>query len=76
MVLLNGQDYPNREELVEEFNKKAEQNISTGDVVVSAGLAVFDSDQDNTFHAVFERADKLMYVRKQELKGMGAITRE
>ena len=76
VVLLNGQDYPNREELVEEFNKKAEQNISTGDVVVSAGLAVFDSDQDNTFHAVFERADKLMYVRKQELKGMGAITRE
>ncbi|MBQ3281820.1 MAG: amino acid permease [Eubacterium sp.] len=76
VVLMNGHDYPEREELVAEFNRKVEQNLKDGKVVVSAGLADFDPENDHGFHAVFERADKLMYERKMELKSMGAITRE
>ncbi len=76
VVLLNGQDYPDREDLVAGFNKVAEDNIKSGKVVISAGLADYDSEVDDTFHEVIEKADKLMYARKLELKGMGAITRE
>jgi hypothetical protein len=31
---------------------------------------------DERLHDVFERADRMMYERKQELKRMGAKTRE
>ncbi len=76
VVLMNGQDYPERDELVAEFNKIVEQNIGTDKVVISAGLAEYKNGDDITFHEVFEIADKLMYTRKMELKSMGAITRE
>jgi hypothetical protein len=32
--------------------------------------------EDELLHDVFERADQMMYERKQELKRMGAKTRE
>lgn len=76
VVLMNSHDYPDRKKLVAEFNRKVEQNLKDGKVVVSAGLSDFDPEKDHGFHAVFERADKLMYERKMELKSMGAITRE
>ena len=76
VVLMNGQDYPERNELVYEFNRQIEQNVGTDRVVISAGLSEYVPGQDASYHAVFERGDKLMYERKMELKSMGAITRD
>ena len=75
-VLLQGQDYENRHRILTAINEHIEQNIGTNNVVASLGMAEFDPERDNTFHAVFTRADALMYERKQELKAMGARTRD
>jgi len=75
-VILCGRDYENRRALLDEINARIERNIGTGNVVASLGMADFDPATDNTFHAVFTRADGLMYERKKELKRMGAVTRD
>ena len=76
VVLINGLDYPQRQSLVEGFNRQVEANIGTGRVVISAGLTDFIPGEDHSFLHVFERADRLMYERKQQLKSMGAVTRD
>ena len=75
-IILRGQDYEHRHEILEAINRQIEQHLNTGNVVASLGMVDFDPETDNTFHAVFSRADGLMYERKQELKRMGAITRD
>lgn len=75
VVLINGQDYAEREVLLADLNRVVEENITGNGVVISAGMSAFDARYDNSFHAVFNRADKLMYTRKQQLKSMGVITR-
>ena len=75
-VILKGQDFENRQEIMGAFNEQVEKNLSAGGVVASLGLAEFDAKTDSTFHAVFARADGLMYERKKQLKSMGAITRD
>ena len=75
VVLLNGRDHRNRQELLEELNKQSETAISSGGVVIAAGLADFNREQDGSFHDVFEKADRLMYSNKQQLKEQGARTR-
>lgn len=75
VALLNGRDYPNRTELLEGFDRQVEENIGTGKVVVAAGMSDYDPLTDNCFFAVFERADKRMYERKDRLKQMGAKSR-
>ncbi len=75
-ILLKGQDFDNRNEILAALNERIEKNIGTGSVVASLGMTEFDPRQDNTFHAVFTRADGLMYQRKMELKSMGARVRE
>lgn len=76
MVLLNGNDYPERETLFKKFNETIKENIKCGKVVISAGITDYNPDEDFAFRIVFERADRLMYDRKVELKAMGARTRE
>ena len=68
VVLLEGKDYESGEKLLSEFNKKIEENLHSGKVVVSTGLDEFDPRFDISFSAVFERADKKMYERKCYLK--------
>ena len=75
-IILRGHDYEHRYEILGAINRQIEQHLNTGNVVASLGMADFDPETDNTFHAVFSRADGLMYERKQELKRMGAITRD
>ena len=75
-IVLRGQDYENRHEILSEINAHIEQNIGTGNVVASLGMSEFIPGTDNTFHAVFTRADALMYERRQVLKAMGARTRD
>ena len=58
------------------MDRRVESNIASGGVVVSARFADYDKENDKYYHDVFERADALMYVRKKQLKGLGAKTRE
>ena len=76
VILLEGHDFETREDIMTDINKQIEANIGTDKVIISLGLAIFDSENDKSFHEVFKRADDLMYSRKMELKNLGAIVRE
>ena len=76
VAVLTGRDYIVREELVKLLHDRSVRNIETGDAVVSGGMSDFDPEKDTNFHAVFERADTLMYEEKKLLKSMGAATRD
>ena len=73
-VLLQGRGYDSLKEDIDAFNRKAEENIASGGVVVSLGYATL-LPTDTELHEMFERADQMMYTRKKELKEMGAHTR-
>ena len=68
VAVLRGQDFENRERLMEAMDKRMEGNVHYGEVVVAASHSVFDKDNDVKFHDVFERADNRMYERKKWLK--------
>ena len=70
VVLINGRDYEIREDLMAELHRTSEQNLSTGGVVIAAGLSDYTGAQDERLHDVSERADHKMYERKRELKEM------
>ena len=76
VVLLQGHDYEQRKELLENINRQIEENLGCGKVVASLGMTEFEPENDQSFHEVFKRADGLMYQRKMELKSMGAVTRD
>ncbi len=76
VVILRGRDYLIRKELVLALHDRSVEHIRTKEVVISGGLSDFKPGEDTSFHAVFERADALMYEEKKLLKGMGAISRE
>ena len=71
VVLLTGHDYKERELLLEKLNQESEANIGNGKVVVAAGIADYLPGGDADAHSVFQRADRLMYSRKQQLKEIG-----
>ena len=75
MVVLHDKGYDSMEETLEAINREIESNISSDGVVISIGYSVL-TDDDEQLHDVFERADNMMYQRKQELKAMGARTRD
>ena len=68
VVILTGSDFENREEIKKQFDALIDTNNRDGKVVVSSGMAVFDSSVDESYTEVFIRADKNMYERKQALK--------
>ena len=67
-VILEGADHENREDLMERFHRQVEENRRTGRAVVSAGMAEYRPGVDFSFDRVFKRADRRMYLRKEELK--------
>ena len=73
VVILEGDDYKNRLQLIRKFNKVIERNIGTYEPIIAVGLSEFSPNNDNTFRAVFSRADERMYVRKKYLKQMKRI---
>ena len=75
VVLLQNEDFEQREALLEELNRRVEENIRTGRAVVSAGMADYEPG-DQQADAVLRRADQRMYERKKQLKEMGAAIRE
>ncbi len=75
VVILRGSDFDNRDLLKAQFDSLIDENRKNGKVIVSSGMAVFDSGIDESYTEVFIRADKKMYERKMELKaGEPAIT--
>ena len=73
-VILQGKGFDSMPEAISELNRIVEENIKSDDVVVSIGYSTYGPD-DKHLSDVFERADKMMYERKAELKSMGAQTR-
>ncbi|MCR4892453.1 MAG: GGDEF domain-containing protein [Lachnospiraceae bacterium] len=74
-VIMRSEDYDNRYRLLEEFNRQAEENIKTGKAVISVGMAELE-DGDRQLSDIFKRADESMYVRKMQMKKLGASVRE
>ena len=68
--------YEARQEIMDGINGKIEEHLGSGKVVASLGMAEYEPGNDASFHEVFKRADGLMYERKQQLKSMGAATRD
>ena len=68
VVFLSGDDYNNRDSILKKFNKRIEENLKTGDVIIAFGYADYATLPEKGYMRLFEKADKNMYLRKQELK--------
>ena len=69
VVVLRGQDYVDRENLVSVLKRQVEENIRLNEgPVVASGLAAFRPGEDHSVEDVFNRADGLMYEHKMLLK--------
>ena len=72
VVLLCGEDYKARDELLERLRKESHANGRTrSGPVIASGMSVYERGTDKDFSHVFERADKLMYENKRLLKSGG-----
>ena len=72
-ALLQGTDYKHRDELMQAFDKKAEEVDSVVSnpwekVDVAKGIAVFQPGADDGVEQVLRRADEQMYKDKKKLK--------
>ncbi len=72
VVILEGEDYENRVQLVEIFDKRIEDNQTNGQIIISCGLDEYNSQNDSSYNDVFKRADQKMYERKKRLKDYGS----
>jgi len=73
VIILQGKGYDMMSEVINKLNRKVEENIKDNAVVISIGYSVLNQE-DQQLSDVFERADRMMYERKKELKSMGAPT--
>lgn len=73
-VILRGEDLDNIETLINSFNSillslKEDTGLEPWERVTAAiGYAVFDADRDESPYGTFRRADRAMYLQKQEMK--------
>ncbi|MCR5209672.1 MAG: diguanylate cyclase [Lachnospiraceae bacterium] len=74
VVILQEKGFDTMSEVINEINRIIEDNIKKKEVVIAIGHSEL-TKQDQMVHDIFERADQMMYHRKQELKQMGAPTR-
>ena len=65
-VISQGQDYDNMDALIARMRKSNAENEASGGTVIACGMARYD--HDSSVAAVFERADRKMYVDKKTLK--------
>jgi len=68
VVILKGEDFENRQSLLEELRTQVQINKEEGKVVVASGLSDFNPETDLNLENVFEKADNEMYLNKKELK--------
>jgi len=75
VAFLGSSDYNIKETLFARLCDQVRENIKNGDgPVVAAGMAVYDPASDTKFSDVFQRADRIMYGDKSDLKS-GKIVR-
>ena len=68
-VILQGEDYVNREKLLAHLRRQTEENIRISEgPVVASGMAEYEPDHDRLVGDVFTRADSQMYENKTHLK--------
>ena len=68
-VFLSGQDYDSRKKLIEDLHNIALKNRDRHEgPIIAAGIAEYDPVDDSNVDGIFERADKMMYEDKRELK--------
>lgn len=73
IVILQGEDYRDRRELMEQFEIRSKQ-INTGaenpweKVNMAVGMSVFNPRFDTSVESVYKRADLAMYKNKREWK--------
>ena len=68
VVILQGEDFANRRAQLTAFDRKVDENLRSGKIVVASGMAEYRQGSDKCLRDVFERADQTMYVRKRRLK--------
>ena len=72
-VILENEDYQNRKELTERFDKKADEIRASAEnkweqVSIALGMAEYDPQSDTSVDDVIHRADKTMYENKRTNK--------
>ena len=70
VVILEGDAFKGRTEQLAAFDRQIENNLRSGKLVVSSGMAEYIKETDKSYRDIFERADTKMYQRKKELKDM------
>ena len=73
VLLIEGDEYKDRHQVLEAFNKEIDKSFVTGNPIIATGISDYRPGKDNTFRAVFNRADERMYIRKKQLKEKGHI---
>ena len=77
-VILTGRDYENIEKLEAEFNKKVSDIYNDASLMpwlrisAAVGYAIYNPKMDRNAEDVLNRADKLMYEHKRQMKENGA----
>ena len=70
-IVLKGEDYHKREELIGSFRRQIEDNLRVdAGPVVALGMAEFHLDKDGSVEEIFKVADGRMYEDKARLKEM------
>ena len=69
VVFLRGNDYSARHEIMDKLRRQVIENKKKGEgVIIAAGMAEYNPENDNFVSDIFERADKEMYEDKKKLK--------
>lgn len=67
VVILENDDYENRDKLFNEIRKTSYENAKTVDgIIIASGIAVHHENEN--FQEVFRKADQAMYDDKNKLK--------
>ena len=68
-MFMRGNDYNNRDELMEKLYGRVKENMSSGEgPVLAAGMAEYEPGNDGFVSEILGRADKKMYENKQNIK--------
>ena len=69
VIFLQGQDYLEREDLMNRIRNQVSSYLDSGEgVIVACGIAEYNKNADRKVSDVFERADFSMYDNKKDLK--------
>lgn len=73
VAILRGQDYLQQDRLLAEMQEINQKHRTSGEVMIACGSSSWNAGEDNSFDAVFERADAEMYENKSRLKACVAV---